>query len=388
MKRIFGLILALCMLFTFCCSTTFLASAEETNDDVYYMDAEEWYNDWDYEDGIIYGYYGDDKEVVVPSIAPDGVYITMVFKGTFANNKVIEKVTVSEGIELIDGDCFKGCSSLKEVILPSTLTSFSWGNNFVDCTSLKSITIPGGISEIPVSFASGCTALEEVIFTPSGNDLVIRGFAFNGTGLTKIVLPNNVKEVHATAFYNTKSNGDTFKMYIANPDVKLGGGKDNFGAEIGNKHFMGIAPGFEHVKPTVYVNTKATQAINFMEQKKGDPPFITATTKAASFFNSLPEMAEDAGIAETAADWDEIYKLFFAPKGEEPVVNQGTTGGTGSKQEEVVVEEDEGGLNMTTVIIILAAAFVFIIIVIGVVLFFVLRKNKKVADVQNVNTEE
>ncbi len=369
MKRILSLVMALCMIFTLCTSVSLTASAA----DKYYMDYDAWIADWDYEDGIIYGYYGKDKDVVVPTIAPDGTHITTLDKAVFKDNTTIENVVISEGIEMMGGECFMGCTNLKSVKMPSTLTSFTWGNNFVSCTSLKSLTIPGGISEIPVSFASGCTALKEVIFTPSGNDIVIRGGAFDGTGLTRIVLPRNVVEIHARAFFNTKPQGSKFELFIANPNVKLGGGKDNFGASFGaNTNVIGIAPGFEASKAFVYLDSKGSKAIKFINDKVKNPPYVSATTKSTAYFDSLPEMKKE-GIPETAADWDAIYKDYFS--GSESAANNAT----GEVKEEVVYEGGESKLDTTTLIIILGAAFLFVILIIVVAIIFVVMKNKKAA---------
>ena len=79
MKRILSLVMALCMIFTLCTSMSLTASAA----DEYYMDYDAWVADWDYEDGIIYGYYGKDKDVVVPTIAPDGTHITTLDKAEY-----------------------------------------------------------------------------------------------------------------------------------------------------------------------------------------------------------------------------------------------------------------------------------------------------------------
>ena len=51
----------------------------------------------------------------------------------------IEKITVSSPVKTIENCAFLGCSSLKEVVLPSTVSTINW-HNFYKCPKLSLIT--------------------------------------------------------------------------------------------------------------------------------------------------------------------------------------------------------------------------------------------------------
>ena len=68
-------------------------------------------------------------------------------------------------IQELVGCCFKGCSSLEEVILPDNLSFIgteSWGETFALCTSLKTINLPKTVTKIQDRTFLECTALENI----------------------------------------------------------------------------------------------------------------------------------------------------------------------------------------------------------------------------------
>ena len=68
-------------------------------------------------------------------------------------------------IQELVGSCFKGCSSLEEVILPDNLSLIgtkSWGQTFALCTSLKTINLPKTVTKIQDGTFMGCTSLKNV----------------------------------------------------------------------------------------------------------------------------------------------------------------------------------------------------------------------------------
>lgn len=114
------------------------------------------------------------------------------------NNKYVEKVTVGEGLTEIAGYNYKnvksygfveGCTNLKEVVLPSTLTCLSL-NSFKGCTNLTTV------------YYNGTEKEEGVVKLPAGLT-TIESSAFKGCeGIKKIVLPAGVTEVGDSAFAN------------------------------------------------------------------------------------------------------------------------------------------------------------------------------------------
>ncbi|MBQ4049475.1 MAG: leucine-rich repeat protein [Clostridia bacterium] len=79
---------------------------------------------------------------------------------------------------------FRGCTSLKTVVLPSSLETI--GHAFANCTSLEEIVIPSGVIEIPASAFQGCTSLKKVTISP--NLTGIGDYAFQNTALTTLAI--------------------------------------------------------------------------------------------------------------------------------------------------------------------------------------------------------
>ena len=162
---------------------------------------------------------------------------------SFSGCTALETVDFSEStLETIYRSAFKGCTKLKEVTLPNSLTTIG-GNStdgvFAGCT-LDKIVVSDNLTDV-ASLLAGCTCTNvvinptnkffkmdtegvnaNVIFSKDGTVLaqypasstateytipdgvttiMARTFAAN-TKLTKVVIPNTVTEISANAFYN------------------------------------------------------------------------------------------------------------------------------------------------------------------------------------------
>lgn len=98
---------------------------------------------------------------------------------------------------------FKGCTSIKTVTIPDTLTSDIGEGAFMDCTGLKTVTLSNSIVYINLETFSGCTSLEKVNIYSSTRR--IDNSAFNNcTSLSKVnfVDGNSLKRICKKAFYN------------------------------------------------------------------------------------------------------------------------------------------------------------------------------------------
>ena len=134
-----------------------------------------------------------------------------------------EELVIEEGITKIPDFLFKGCTSLRRVTLPGTLTEIDMGA-FESCTGLASIRLPDTLEKIGVSAFKNCTELTEIKIPGSVNE--IEALAFNGcsqlsavelckgteiigisafsdcANLTKIILPESLKKLSGTCFKN------------------------------------------------------------------------------------------------------------------------------------------------------------------------------------------
>ncbi|MDE7227933.1 MAG: leucine-rich repeat domain-containing protein [Treponemataceae bacterium] len=67
------------------------------------------------------------------------------------------------GYDFFGYNAFRGCASLKSVVLPGSVKGIS-RNAFADCTSLESVTIPASVTHIGTKAFAGCTSLKEIRF--------------------------------------------------------------------------------------------------------------------------------------------------------------------------------------------------------------------------------
>lgn len=126
-----------------------------------------------------------------------------------------------EGIETIRNYAFYGCSELRSVVLPDTLTDIGT-YAFYNCTNLKDINLPSGLTSIGARCFMNCKAIEKIV-VPAGVTS-IPTYCFNTCSKlsTLILVGDTVKTattaniLNATAIYN-----DEIPIYIAtiNADV-------------------------------------------------------------------------------------------------------------------------------------------------------------------------
>lgn len=138
----------------------------------------------------------------------------------FCNNVKLTSVQLGTNVETIDGYAFSGCSNLSTinwnskirslgnyafqsiaitaVTLPNSVTSIGEGV-FRNCTSLKNAVLGTGLTSIPYRAFSGCTLLQKV--TINGLPTLIGQYAFsNCVSLTDINIPDSVTRIDYGAF--------------------------------------------------------------------------------------------------------------------------------------------------------------------------------------------
>ena len=100
---------------------------------------------------------------------------------------------VLDGTVVICDDAFSGCRNLKEIILPSSITSIG-GGTFSGCTNLKEINIPSGVTRIGSKAIVRCTNLQKIILPSSVTN--IGNYAFAGcANLQEIILPSSITSI-------------------------------------------------------------------------------------------------------------------------------------------------------------------------------------------------
>ncbi len=145
----------------------------------------------------------------VTSIGENAFYFSGLTTITFAESAT----------ELALGDAvFYNCANLQSVVFPEGLINIPY-QTFYNNSSLKSVTIPttvrnlGDQRAIGVNAFYGCSSLSEIVFTKGGTEpLSFGGGAFNGCdALTKLSLPNRIASLDTSKFdvFELGTNGST-----------------------------------------------------------------------------------------------------------------------------------------------------------------------------------
>lgn len=122
--------------------------------------------------------------------------------GVCSGNRVLRSVKMNSVISIGD-NAFSGCSSLKYVNIPSTVTKIGQ-NAFINCRSLKSVDIPSSVTEIGDSAFKACTSLTGITFGSSLTNITARMFS-GCTSLTEVVIPSNITNIDEDAFADCNS---------------------------------------------------------------------------------------------------------------------------------------------------------------------------------------
>lgn len=200
----------------------------------------------------------DEPVVVIPNII-EGKKVFAVGNYAFKGCVGIEKIIVSDGIEILGNGVFVNCRELKEVVLPATLRSIGTTDptgcpkilgsqtkfeGAFEYSGLEEITIPDNIKSIGENTFAGCSCLKRVVYAGRMREIkentfrwckslkeiilpgeleTIRISAFEGCeSLHNIDLPEGVVSIEEGAFAGCKS---LESIYIPDSVVEIGGGK-------------------------------------------------------------------------------------------------------------------------------------------------------------------
>ena len=123
--------------------------------------------------------------------------------GNYSGNIIIpEKVKGNDGVEYVvttlGASCFKGCSGLTSITIPSSVTSIG-ESCFSNCRGLTSITIPSSVTSLGNFCFDNCDGLTSITIPSSVTSL--GDFCFYGcSGLTSITIPSSVTSLGEDCF--------------------------------------------------------------------------------------------------------------------------------------------------------------------------------------------
>ena len=200
----------------------------------------------------------DDTVVTIPNMI-GGKKVSEVGNHAFKGCVGIEKIVVSEGIEVLGNGVFINCKELKEVVLPRTLRRIGTSDPtgcpkilgtmtklegtfeytaledvvipdsvkyigeyaFANCSRLQRVVLPDGLKEIKENTFCWCKSLREVVFP---EELKVVGMeAFEGCeSLQSVTLPEGVSSIEQGAFAGCRN---LESIYIPDSVGEIGGGR-------------------------------------------------------------------------------------------------------------------------------------------------------------------
>ena len=144
-----------------------------------------------------------DKDLVIPSVTPDGKVVAVIEDRAFEECDFLETVVVPDSVTRIMAHAFSKCENLRFVFLPNSLRQLA-PRAFIGCHSLESIVIPEGVEVVRGSTFCYCYNLKSVILPNSLTEISNSAFEYC-TSLESIVIPSGVTAIGSRAFKNCTS---------------------------------------------------------------------------------------------------------------------------------------------------------------------------------------
>ncbi len=150
------------------------------------------------------------------SVIPAGGKVKKIASCAFQDIVDLESVVIPEGVTFIDAAAFSGCTSLRHISIPASVTKIGNGmwtsNPFEACPAIESIEVAEGnekyfvegnclIERESKTLIAGC---KTSVIPADGSVTSIGGYAFCGcTLLESIVIPESIEEILWGAFDDT-----------------------------------------------------------------------------------------------------------------------------------------------------------------------------------------
>lgn len=172
---------------------------------------------FDKENGILYAYYGPEKDLTFPSYI-DGVEVKEIAANAFNNrNSALNSIRIPVSITTIGEGAFGSVAEAEEgVNLNKPISSVEFyytkgtasnlttiGAYAFNKSDITTISIPQSVNSIGNYAFSGTANLKEVIFSDDSNIEIISEGLFSGSSITDIKLPSSVETIKEFAFTST-----------------------------------------------------------------------------------------------------------------------------------------------------------------------------------------
>ena len=126
--------------------------------------------------------------------------VTSLSNYCFYGCRGLISITIPSSVTLLGEFCFSDCSGLKSITIPSSVTSLG-EYCFVGCSGLTSITIPSFVTSLGDDCFYGCSGLTSITIPSSVTSLDYGCFS-DCSGLTSITIPSSVTSLGKSCFYN------------------------------------------------------------------------------------------------------------------------------------------------------------------------------------------
>lgn len=218
-RRIFAILLALCVLFS-----AVLCFADDWDDDDWDDDDDSGMTSFDEEEqkdsfmtvssyhvetksaddfkykynddktaAILTSYLGEKSDVVFPSTVEGDLPVIAIDTGMCADNGILKSIRIPGSIKTIGNNAFARCANLKSIVIEEGVETIGMCS-FGGCPELSDVQLPDSLLSVDIAGFAFCAALEEVVFGTSLES--IGNQAFSGcASLVRIVVPGGDKVI-------------------------------------------------------------------------------------------------------------------------------------------------------------------------------------------------
>lgn len=225
-------------------------------------------------------------------VVENGVLVK--YNGAGGNVLVPAKDSNGNKVQKIGGEAFKGCTAVKSIAIPDTVTRIEDGDYpsdsapfgaFSYCTGLKRIALPDSMTYIGQYAFYGCTGLKSIA-VPKKVARIETGTFYGCTGLKGVDLPANLTEIGWYAFMRCEK----LESLTIPKKVK----KIEWGAfqECGKLKSINIPKGVAYIDEGLFYRCSALQSVSI-------PSSVTRIGEAAFYgCSSLKSLTIPKGVRE------------------------------------------------------------------------------------------
>lgn len=144
------------------------------------------YND-DKTGAILTYYLGEDPDVVFPETVEDNLPVVAIDTGMCADNGILKSIRIPGSIKTIGNNAFARCANLKSIVIEEGVEEIGMCS-FGGCPELTDVQLPDSLLKVGNAGFAYCAVLEEVAFGTSLESIGAQ--AFSGcASLVRIVVP-------------------------------------------------------------------------------------------------------------------------------------------------------------------------------------------------------